>query len=148
MGFAALSVDSAITCFTPVLVAALTTFSAPCTLVRIHSNGLYSAAGTCLRAAACTTISTPRIAISNLDSSRTSPRKYRIQEFSGPGKSCAMSYCFNSSREKTISFLGLYRSRQILTNARPNDPVPPVIKIDLPSIISVSMFAIIYCRQC
>ena len=35
--------------------AAFTTFSAPLMLVRMHSIGLYSAAGTCFRAAACTT---------------------------------------------------------------------------------------------
>ncbi len=45
---------------TPLLRLAQTTFSAPSTLVWMHSEGLYSAAGTCFRAAAWMTISTPR----------------------------------------------------------------------------------------
>src|SRR3546814_18794984 len=52
IGLAALSVDSAITLVTPLRIAAFTTFSAPSMLVRTHSNGLYSAIGTCFRAAA------------------------------------------------------------------------------------------------
>ena len=39
--------------------AASMTFCAPWTFVRTHSHGLYSAAGTCLRAAACTMMSMP-----------------------------------------------------------------------------------------
>ena len=50
-GFAALSVDNAITFSTLLNIDALTTFSAPMTLVRIHSNGLYSAEGTIFIAA-------------------------------------------------------------------------------------------------
>lgn len=41
--------------FTPLSMAAAMMFSAPLTLVRMHSVGLYSAAGTCFNAAACTT---------------------------------------------------------------------------------------------
>ncbi len=52
IGFAALSVDRAITLSTSLAMAARITFSAPCTFVLMHSMGLYSAAGTCLRAAA------------------------------------------------------------------------------------------------
>ncbi len=52
MGFAALSVERATTRFTPAAIAAFTTFSAPMTLVLMHSKGLYSAVGTCFRAAA------------------------------------------------------------------------------------------------
>jgi nucleoside-diphosphate-sugar epimerase len=52
MGDAALSVDSATIVFTPVSMAASITFSAPITLVWMNSMGLYSAAGTCFRAAA------------------------------------------------------------------------------------------------
>ena len=52
MGLAALSVESATTPFTRASMAALTTFSAPNTLVLMHSNGLYSAMGTCFSAAA------------------------------------------------------------------------------------------------
>ncbi len=52
------------TVFTPQRNAAWTTFSAPRTLVWMHSLGLYSATGTCLSAAAWTTQSTSRIAIS------------------------------------------------------------------------------------
>ena len=54
-GWAALSVDRATTRFTPAAMAALTTFSAPMTLVLMHSKGLYSAIGTCFSAAAWTT---------------------------------------------------------------------------------------------
>ena len=59
MGLTALSVLSAITRLTPQSIAASMTFFAPITFVRIASNGLYSHAGTCFRAAACTTTSTP-----------------------------------------------------------------------------------------
>ena len=52
IGFAALSVDSARTFSTPVLRAASMTFCPPNTLVLMHSKGLYSAAGTCFKAAA------------------------------------------------------------------------------------------------
>ena len=49
----------ATTRFTPVRSTRSITFSAPITLVLMHSNGLYSAAGTCFSAAAWTTMSTP-----------------------------------------------------------------------------------------
>jgi hypothetical protein len=75
IGFAALSVDNAITFSTPAPMAAWITFSAPWMLVFTHSIGLYSAAGTCLRAAAWITTSTPRIACVMRSRSRTSPRK-------------------------------------------------------------------------
>jgi len=52
IGLAALSVDSAITLATSFSSAAWITFSAPWILVLMHSVGLYSAAGTCLSAAA------------------------------------------------------------------------------------------------
>ena len=55
IGLAALSVDKAITFLTFLEIDACTTFSAPITFVCIHSNGLYSAAGTCFNAAAWTT---------------------------------------------------------------------------------------------
>ena len=48
----ALSVLRAMTRLTPVAMAASTTFIAPFILVFINSWGLYSAAGTCLSAAA------------------------------------------------------------------------------------------------
>ena len=47
-----LPVDNATTSLTPHCSAAWITFSAPSTLVRIHSVGLYSAVSTCLIAAA------------------------------------------------------------------------------------------------
>lgn len=52
IGLQVLSVDRAMAFLTPQFKAACVTFSAPRTLVRMHSNGLYSAVGTCLRAAA------------------------------------------------------------------------------------------------
>ena len=52
IGLAALSVERAMTFSTLLSSAALITFSAPFMLVFIHYIGLYSAAGTCLRAAA------------------------------------------------------------------------------------------------
>jgi hypothetical protein len=75
IGFAALSVDSASTRWTPWSIAALTMFSAPITFVLIASNGLNSAAGTCLSAAAWTTTSMPSKARCKRSGSRTSPRK-------------------------------------------------------------------------
>ena len=54
IGKAALSVDKAIILLTLFSIAASIIFCAPSTLVCIHSNGLYSAAGTCFNAAACT----------------------------------------------------------------------------------------------
>ena len=45
--------------------------------VWIASNGLYSQAGTCFSAAACTTTVTPASARFNRSTSRTSPMKYR-----------------------------------------------------------------------
>ncbi len=52
IGFAALSVDNATTFLTPASIAASITFSAPIIFVLIASKGLYSAATTCLDAAA------------------------------------------------------------------------------------------------
>ena len=54
IGFDALSVDKAIIFFTLFFIAARTIFSAPMIFVFINSVGLYSAAGTCFNAAACT----------------------------------------------------------------------------------------------
>ena len=51
------------------------TFWAPKTFVFTASNGLYSVAGTCLRAAAWITISTPSIALVKRLKSLTSPIK-------------------------------------------------------------------------
>ena len=51
---------------------------------------------------------------------------------------CAISYCFNSSREKTISRRGWQRSSSVATYLRPKDPVPPVIRIALSSNIAVN----------
>ena len=59
----ALSVLSAMVSGTWLSIAAEMTFSAPRTLVCTASNGLYSHAGTCLRAAAWTITSTPRVAM-------------------------------------------------------------------------------------
>ena len=52
IGLAALSVDNAIIFSTPLLIEAVITFCAPLMLVLMHSIGLYSAAVTCLIAAA------------------------------------------------------------------------------------------------
>ena len=69
--------------------------------------------------------------------SRTSPRKKRILANCSGGKasrsSCCCSYCFSSSREKTMTFLGLCSDRTRWTKRRPNEPVPPVISTTLPS---------------
>ena len=75
MGVAALSVESAMTFSTPSSIAAVITFSAPWMFVLMHSRGLYSAAGTCFSAAACTTKLTSRIASLRRAWSRTSPMK-------------------------------------------------------------------------
>ena len=62
------------------------------------SNGLYSAAGTCLSAAAWTTMSTPSMARYSRSLSRTSPMKKRSAVV--PAAQCLrISYCFSSSRE-------------------------------------------------
>jgi len=55
IGELALSVESATNRFTPLSMHASIRFIAPRTFVFIHSNGLYSAVGTILVAAACTT---------------------------------------------------------------------------------------------
>lgn len=75
MGDAALSVLKAKTFSTLLWKEASITFTAPCTLVLIVSKGLYSAVSTCLRAAACITISTLFNAVINLSLSLTSPIK-------------------------------------------------------------------------
>ena len=72
------------------------TFSAPITLVLIHSIGLYSAAGTCFSAAACTTISMPaKSAVEALAVANVADEV--AQRFAA--KVCGISYCFSSSRE-------------------------------------------------
>ena len=76
-GLTALSVESATTCDTPVSMAASTTCWAPRTLVWTASNGLYSHAGTCFMAAACTTMSAPRMARVRRLRLRMSPTKNR-----------------------------------------------------------------------
>jgi hypothetical protein len=55
IGLQALSVERATTRFTFCSIAQSMTFIAPCTLVLMHSKGLYSAVGTILVAAAWTT---------------------------------------------------------------------------------------------
>ena len=137
IGFAALSVERAITCLTSFSNEALITFSAPCMFVFIHSNGLYSEAGTCFIAAAWITKSTPRNACFTLSASRTSPIKKRIWSC---GNCSLISNCFSSSLEKIINLSGLYFCRIVFDNFLPNDPVPPVIRIDLLSNINVLLF--------
>ena len=75
IGDEALSVDSAITFFTSSSIAASIIFCDPITFVFTNSIGLYSAAGTCLRAAAWIIKSTSSNAIFNLCLSRMSPKK-------------------------------------------------------------------------
>src|SRR5215471_2870588 len=90
------------------------------------SKGLYSHAGTCLSAAACTTIVTPARALSKREASRTSPRKYRNVGSSNP--EARMSCCLSSSRLKITRRFGWYCFSMISTNFLPKDPVPPVTK--------------------
>src|ERR1035437_922671 len=131
MGLEALSVLSAMTRSTLRSRAASMTFCAPLTFVLMVSKGLYSAAGTCLSAAAWTTMSTPSNARDNLSRSRTSPRKNRNRG-SAP-ISCWNSYCLSSSRLNTTTRLGECLLRIVLMKARPNEPVPPVTRTDFPS---------------
>src|SRR5690606_2967671 len=49
----------------------------------------------------------------------------------GSLKVCAISNCLSSSREKTIRRRGLYRSRMVRTYILPNEPEPPVMRMDL-----------------
>ena len=70
----------------------------------------------------------PSNARRNLSLSRTSPIKKRIRGSSL--NNLAISHCFISSREKTTILLGLNFSKVIGINALPNEPVPPVIKIE------------------
>src|SRR5207244_5746831 len=123
MGFADLSVDSAITRSTPWSIAALTMFSAPRMLVLMHSIGLYSDEGICLSAAACTTTFTPERALCSLASSRTSPMKKRRR---GSGNRSRISDCLSSSREYTTRRSTLVDLSACSTKAVPNDPVAPV----------------------
>ena len=75
MGLTALSVLSAITRSTWFSMAASITLRAPMMLVFTASMGLYSQEGTCFRAAAWITRSTPRMARRTREKSRTSPTK-------------------------------------------------------------------------
>src|SRR6266851_2940687 len=107
------------------------------------SKGLYSQAGTCFNAAACTTTVTPARARCNRPGSRTSPIKYLRLTSSKPEE--RMSCCLSSSRLKITSRLGWYSRNMISTNFFPNEPVPPVTRttcsdqfIKPGSIISVS----------
>ncbi len=62
------------------------TFCAPRTLVLMHSKGLYSAVGTCLSAAVCTTMSIPSIARRSRSASRVSLIKKADRGVLGGGK--------------------------------------------------------------
>ena len=66
---------NATTFLTFVSKQACTRFSAPITFVLINSMGLYSAAGTCFKAAACTTVSIRLSAVFSRSLSLISPRK-------------------------------------------------------------------------
>ena len=78
------------------------------TLVWMHSNGLYSAAGTCFSAAAWMTISTPRMARSSrVAVAHVADEEAHARILSRREALCSISYCLSSSREKTISLLGL-----------------------------------------
>jgi hypothetical protein len=103
MGLTALSVLIPITRLTPSSMAASITFLAPSTLVWMASNGLYSQAGICLRAAAWNTMSTPCMARTRRSRSRTSPRKKRRESLRNR---VIISDCFSSSRLKTQSRRG------------------------------------------
>src|SRR5215470_2513900 len=127
MGLTALSVDSAITRLTPQSMAASITFLPPTTLVWMASNGLYSQAGICLRAAAWTTISTPCMARASRSRSRTSPMKNRR---AGCCTRALSSDCFSSSRLKTMRRRGWCCSSTACTKRAPNDPVPPVTRME------------------
>src|SRR3546814_9045084 len=59
----------------------------------------------------------------------------------GSVKFCCISNCLSSSREKMMSRRGLKRSRMVRAYFLPKEPVPPVIRIDLP-------FNILRCSQC
>src|SRR5439155_26952818 len=91
------------------------------------SNGLYSQAGICLRAAAWNTMSTPCMARTSRSRSRTSPMKKRSE---GSLKRAIISDCFHSSRLKMQRRRGRCRASMISTNLLPNDPVPPVMRTD------------------
>ena len=99
------------------------------------SKGLYSAAGTCFSAAACTTTWTPSHARLRRSTSRTSPMKNRTRS---SATTCCISYCFSSSRLKTMTFLGWWHSSTRRTNAWPKDPVPPVMS----TVLAVSGMAL------
>ncbi len=137
MGAAALSVLRATTRSTSDSIAASITFCAPRTFVFTNSKGLYSAAGTCLSAAAWMTTSTPSKARMRRGLSRTSPRKNRIRRSWNSG-SWPISYCLSSSRDRTtIRFTAgsIVSSRRM--KALPNEPVPPVTTTDLPARLPV-----------
>ena len=77
--------------------AAWITFSAPWMLVLMHSMGLYSAAGTCLSAAAWMTKSTPLIAC--IEALAVAHVADEDSACSRASKSCCISNCLSSSRE-------------------------------------------------
>ena len=112
------------------------TFIAPITFVFTHSKGLYSAVGTILVAAACTTQSTPSIALYNRSRSLTSPRKnlhdHHLILF-------AKSHCFISSRERIIIFWIIF-FKSHLDEFLAERTVPPVTKIFAPVSIKIPIF--------
>src|SRR5438270_11744782 len=52
-----------------------------------------------------------------------------------------ISCCFNSSRLKTINFLGRYSFSITSTNRLPNDPVPPVTSTTCSDQLSVVIYS-------
>src|SRR5262249_26726671 len=112
----------------PSSMAESMTCLAPRTLVWMASNGLYSHAGICFRAAAWNTTSTPCMARTSRSRSRTSPRKNRSAGWSP--KRARISDCFSSSRLRMQSRFGRYRPSISSTSLFRTGRVPPVTRTD------------------
>ena len=128
-GDTALSVPIATANSTLASKQASMTFCAPDTFVFTNSNGLYSATGTCFSAAAWNTISTFSIALYNLSLSLMSPIK-NLRRLSA--NLDFMFVCFHSSLLKILILL-TFVLNSLFVKAVPRLPVPPVIRIVLPS---------------
>src|SRR5579863_2961933 len=121
-------------------------FSGPSMFVRTASKGKYSHVGTCFNAAVLKTISAFRRTAATEWESRTSPMRnssfcwklrYMISSVAAVlcWYSMRMKCCLASSREKTMIFAGspARPERNRRTRVFPSDPVPPMMRMRLPS---------------
>ena len=129
-----MSVLNATIFLTLFLIATSIIFWAPKMLVFTASNGLYSTAGTCFKAAAW--IKKSILLLVSAKSSRFLSRTSPIKNLTGIFlfifcKSFWRLNCFSSSLLKQIILFGLLFFSKFLIKKDPKEPVPPVTKIFL-----------------